>query len=320
MDHGCGIRASSYLRAAALRLALLLLVMTGCASESSGPVVSYEGNYPERRPNSFPNGNPEATKGVALKVDTNGSLRLNSEESTRRIIPTGSTTSKRTQLADHTDGLNETVWFGTVPDHLAVPWTKPQDLVFDKTFPSDSNTFADGYFCFANGSVQWLTVHEDMNRDAFRALFTIAGNDRSALSRLYPAGKPKVTTSHNIGFDKVGDVHLANSRSLGLANNKELATAIMNYTAATRRLPPAEGYGPDGKPWVSWRVLLLPFITGHEGLSKRYDFSVPWDHPNNAYVLENMPSVFRDPIAPHPDKTKTKILLITGAGTAFPLD
>lgn len=319
MDHGCGNRPISNLQVIAWNLVLSLVVIAGCSNESSGPVVSYEGNYPERRPNSFPNGNPEATKGVALKVDSSSSLRSGVEESTRRLIPTGSTTSKRTQLADHTDGLNETVWFGTVPDHLAVPWTKPQDLVFDKTFPSDQNTFVDGYFCFANGSVHWLTVCEYMNRDAFRALFTIAGNDRNALSRLYPTGKPKVTSPH-IGFEKVDDVQLAKSKSLGLENNKELATAMMNYTAATRRLPPAEGYGPDGKPWVSWRVLLLPFITGHEGLSKHYDFSVPWDHPNNAYVLENMPSVFRDPIAPHPDKTKTKILLITGAGTAFPLD
>jgi hypothetical protein len=286
----------------------LLISLAGCSNESMGPVVTYHGNYPERRPDSFPNGNPEATKGVTLTVESNRILREASEDSSRRIIPTGSTASKRTRLVDHTDGLNETVWFGSVPDHLAVPWTKPQDLVFDRTFPSDGNTFADGYFCFANGSVQWLPVREGMNRDAFRALFTIAGNDRNALNRLYPNGKPK-TSSQNL-----------RGESLGMANNKELATAMMNYTVATRRLPPAEWYGPDGKPWVSWRVLLLPFIAGHEELSKHYDFSVPWDHPNNAYVLENMPSVFRDPIAPHPDKTKTKILLMTGEGTAFPLE
>lgn len=296
-----------------------LILLAGCFNDSAGPVVRYEGNYPERRPNSFPNGNPEATKGVALKVDSTGSLRPVPEESLRRIIPTGSTSSKRTRLADHTDGLNETVWFGSVPDHLAVPWTKPQDLVFDNTFPSDGNTFADGYFCFANGSVQWLTVSEGMNRDAFRALFTIAGNDREALSQLYPSGKPK-TSFQNLAGGDLDESRFAKAKSLGMANNKELATAIMNYTAATRRLPPAEWYGPDGKPWVSWRVLLLPFIAGHEGLSKHYDFSVPWDHPNNTYVLENMPSVFRDPIAPHPDKTKTKILLMTGEGTAFPLE
>lgn len=284
-----------------------------------GPVVSYHGNYPERRPDSFPNGNPEATKGVAIKVDSNGVLREASEDSLRRIIPSGSTASKRTRLADHTDGLNETVWFGSVPDHLAVPWTKPQDLVFDRTFPSDGNTFAEGYFCFANGSVQWLPVCEGMNREAFRALFTIAGNDRGALSRLYPNGKPK-TSLQNLGLEKSNEAQIAKAKSLRMANSKELVTAMMNYTAATRRLPPAEWVGPDGKPWVSWRVLLLPFIAGHEGLSKRYDFSVPWDHPNNAYVLENMPSVFRDPIAPHPDKTKTKILLMTGEGTAFPLE
>lgn len=319
MDYGCPPRSILRFIVSAWSLVVGLTSFPGCSNESKAPVVSYEGTYPEKRPNGFPDGNPEATMGVRLSVKPNGEIRKATDEQTRRLIPTGSTTSKRTSLADHSDGVNETIWFGSVPDHLAVPWTKPQDLVFDQSFPSERNNYADGYFCFANGSVQWLTVKEEMDRDAFRALFTIAGNDHDALSRLYPQGKPRASTV-NFGSQGTDVVKFAQAKQQSMNNNMEIATAIINYTAATRRLPPAEGYGPDGKPWVSWRVLLLPFISGHEGLSKHYDFSVPWDHPNNAYVLENMPSVFLDPISPHPDRTKTKILLMTGQGTAFPLD
>lgn len=59
--------------------------------------------------------------------------------------------------------------------------------------------------------------------------------------------------------------------------------------------------GPDGKrPW-SWRVQLLPFLE-EENLSKRLDFTLPWDDPKNKAVLEAaaMPKLFEVPGRPAP--------------------
>ena len=53
-----------------------------------------------------------------------------------------------------------------------------------------------------------------------------------------------------------------------------------NFHAITNHFPPAVIFGPDGKPWHSWRVLILPYLEENE-LYNAYDFSQPWDSPRN---------------------------------------
>ena len=60
-------------------------------------------------------------------------------------------------------------------------------------------------------------------------------------------------------------------------------------------MPPAVLVGPDGKPWHSWRVLLLPSL-GYRDLFDQYDFSQPWDSAKNLRLLDKMPAVYHDPI------------------------
>jgi hypothetical protein len=81
-------------------------------------------------------------------------------------------------------------------------------------------------------------------------------------------------------------------------------------------MPPAVVYGPDGKPWHSWRVLLLPFLE-NVALYKQYDFSQPWDGPTNRKVLEQMPSVYRDPLNGPTKGPFTHYAAIVGERAAF---
>ena len=58
------------------------------------------------------------------------------------------------------------------------------------------------------------------------------------------------------------------------------ARTLANPTAVGRAIHLCDGrptflVGPDGKPWHSWRVLLLPCL-GHRDLFDEYDFSQPW--------------------------------------------
>jgi prepilin-type processing-associated H-X9-DG protein len=59
---------------------------------------------------------------------------------------------------------------------------------------------------------------------------------------------------------------------------------------------PGPGFpgGPDTRPKVSWRVLLLPYIE-EEGLYRMYNFNEPWDGPNNSKLLTMMPKVYQLP-------------------------
>jgi hypothetical protein len=84
------------------------------------------------------------------------------------------------------------------------------------------------------------------------------------------------------------------------------------------RLPPAVVYGSDGKPLLSWRVLILPYVDQEE-LFKQFKLDEPWDSPHNLPLLDKMPHVY----APPPGKMSrvppchTVLHVFVGPGTAF---
>src|SRR5262245_19749930 len=74
------------------------------------------------------------------------------------------------------------------------------------------------------------------------------------------------------------------------ANNlKQLVLAVHNFSDTYNRLPPAAVCDKKtGKPLLSWRVILLPFV--EQGpLYKEFKLDEPWDGPNNKKLLEKMP-------------------------------
>jgi hypothetical protein len=97
-------------------------------------------------------------------------------------------------------------------------------------------------------------------------------------------------------------------------NLRNLADALVAYREHFGHYPPAVVWGPDGKPWHSWRVLILPFlkrkhVSGYARDTERcrwdqsvnkvyleYRFDEPWDGPHNSRLLGQMPEVYSDPI------------------------
>jgi hypothetical protein len=82
-------------------------------------------------------------------------------------------------------------------------------------------------------------------------------------------------------------------------------------------LPPAYVVGPDGRPWHSWRVLLLPYIE-QDNLYRQYDFSEPWDGPNNRRLAERMPRMYAYAGEDQPGNMTTNYLAVVGPETAWP--
>ena len=50
------------------------------------------------------------------------------------------------------------------------------------------------------------------------------------------------------------------NRSRDQNNLKQIALAIINYADTNRGMPPPAIYSDDGKPLLSWRVLILPYL------------------------------------------------------------
>lgn len=97
---------------------------------------------------------------------------------------------------------------------------------------------------------------------------------------------------------------------------RQIAVALYSYHDTYGELPPPFVTDEYGDPMHSWRALLLPFLETR-GLHNRYDFSEPWDGPNNRLLMSERPDVFADPRLPADDGKRTSYQAIVGAGTIF---
>ncbi|MGL4422051.1 MAG: DUF1559 domain-containing protein [Gemmataceae bacterium] len=96
-----------------------------------------------------------------------------------------------------------------------------------------------------------------------------------------------------------------------------MSLAVANYHADHGQYPPPFVNGPDGRPWHSWRVLLLPYISDPE-LHQEYNFAEPWDGPNNSKLAERMPRLYRfHSSSKKPSNTTTNYLAVVGPETIW---
>ena len=103
-------------------------------------------------------------------------------------------------------------------------------------------------------------------------------------------------------------------------NLKQIGLALHNYHDTYHSFPPAFVLGPDGKPWHSWRVLLLPFLE-EQPLAEKYRFDEPWNGPNNSKLLDQRPEVFAChwfDSGPFVAKTDTTYVAVVGPQTVWP--
>jgi hypothetical protein len=83
-------------------------------------------------------------------------------------------------------------------------------------------------------------------------------------------------------------------QSPGSENLKQLGTALHAYHDKFGHFPPAASYDLQGKPLLSWRVHLLPFL-GEDKLYQEFHLNEPWDSDHNKKLLSRMPAVYRTP-------------------------
>ena len=108
-------------------------------------------------------------------------------------------------------------------------------------------------------------------------------------------------------------------RSQCVNNEKQIGLAIHNYIAVNGSFPPAFTQDKAGKPLLSWRVLILPYLE-QDALYKEFRLDEPWDSPNNKALISKIPVTYRCPA--ESDKLagqgKTRYLTPRGKATIFP--
>jgi len=100
---------------------------------------------------------------------------------------------------------------------------------------------------------------------------------------------------------------------------KQVALAMFVYEDKNKCFPPAAIRDKDGKPLLSWRVAVLPYID-EEQLYKQFHLNEPWDSPHNRELIAKMPALYAD-LDPQGKKLakegKTTIEVPIGPETVF---
>ncbi len=102
------------------------------------------------------------------------------------------------------------------------------------------------------------------------------------------------------------------------ANNlKQITLAMHNYESANGFFPQAAVCDKQGKPLLSWRVLILPYIEEGE-LYTQFKLDEPWDSEHNKTLIAKMPRTYALPGSDAGAGT-THYRVFVGNGAAFDL-
>jgi prepilin-type processing-associated H-X9-DG protein len=107
-------------------------------------------------------------------------------------------------------------------------------------------------------------------------------------------------------------------RSQCVNNEKQIGLAIHNYISRHNSFPPAYTADKAGKPLLSWRVLILPYLE-QDALYQEFHLDEAWDSPYNKALIAKMPVTYRCPSEGDDlaSQGKTRYLSPRGKATIF---
>jgi uncharacterized protein (TIGR03067 family) len=109
---------------------------------------------------------------------------------------------------------------------------------------------------------------------------------------------------------------LAAAKAQSENNLKQIGLAMHTFHDTYQQLPKNAIYSKDGKPLLSWRVAILPFIEENP-LFMEFRQNEPWDSPHNKKLLAKMPKVYEPVLGKPKQPYSTYYQVFTGPGTVF---
>jgi hypothetical protein len=83
-------------------------------------------------------------------------------------------------------------------------------------------------------------------------------------------------------------------RAQSMNNIKQIMLGLNNHESARGAFPANAIYDNHGKPLLSWRVRILPYME-QQALYKQFHLDEPWDSEHNKKLIPLMPEVFAEP-------------------------
>lgn len=137
-----------------------------------------------------------------------------------------------------------------------------------------------------------LAIYPQSNGILVEGRFTLPGSEWALIGSL---GTLAAVWMDEIGVDPISFLSpVAARRNESVNHLKMIGLAFHNYHDTYARLPNYASTDKDGKPLLSWRVHLLPFL-GHQQLYTQFHLDEPWDSEHNIKLVEQIPKVYRSP-------------------------
>ena len=149
---------------------------------------------------------------------------------------------------------------------------------------------------FDSGDIPSIKILTRDMKPSLSAVYQTSGGFETIQRQTYPGGTPGAV----VGATAIGllpalmKVRNATARAEAVNQIRQLTIAMHNYHDAYDALPARFSKSDDGKPLLSWRVHILPFIEGGE-LYQEFHLDEPWDSEHNRTLIERMPDAFRHP-------------------------
>ena len=140
-----------------------------------------------------------------------------------------------------------------------------------------------------NNAVQ-LAVLKEIQNGLASAKISQTDADLHVTAQLNSAGPLGVLASQGAELIKTGS-----SRTQSQINLKQIGLAFHNYADTYQGvLPPAAIIDKNGRPLLSWRVAILPYIE-QDNLYKQFHLDEPWDSEHNKALIVHMPKIYMLP-------------------------
>jgi hypothetical protein len=171
-------------------------------------------------------------------------------------------------------------------------------------YPTDSDA-RDGEFALGTllyvvreGLIDWMSLVNAMTRAESPNQFRLAEQWGPA-TRAAEVGRRgsivQTRVSLEVDWKLISGVYNeVADQAAGLDSKTHLRQIGFGFSMFMREkgcLPPAAICDAKGKPLLSWRVALLPYVD-QEKLYKEFNLDEPWDGPNNIKLLRRMPEIY----------------------------
>jgi prepilin-type processing-associated H-X9-DG protein len=167
---------------------------------------------------------------------------------------------------------------------------------------------------------------EQLRPFLFPSRYTLAADDDSirwTSYQAFPLPAPTFTGGMEVPvliallLPAVQSAREAARRAQCVNNLKQISLALLNFESANGAFPAAAISDARGKPLLSWRVQILPYLD-QKPLYDKFRLDEPWDSPHNKELIKYMPIVYACPSRSLPGETgMTSYRAFAGKGTVI---